>query len=106
MTNKNRLPKQSRLKAEDAIKLHFMRRQGEPIIAHDISYLIGKLPRRHGISDGAMIAVLRDMKYQGLLKLKTYKEDQADIHVPAGSTRIKLTNKGRQQLGLSSFKNS
>ena len=100
MANKNRIPKQSKYKAENAIRLSFVRRQGEPLIAHDIPYLIRKLPRKWGISDEVMVEVLRDMKYQGLLKLKTYTEDQPQLHVPAGSTRIKLTNKGKQVLGI------
>ena len=100
MANISEVSKSERFRTENAFKNYIAKRCGEAMIAHDIPDLIRKLPRSQGISASAMVEVLRNMKYQGWIKLKTYTEDHPEIHLPAGSTRIKITSKGKQAFGI------
>lgn len=85
-------------KAKEAFTTFVRQRHGRDIFADSIQSLILQLPRRKGIPPLAMEQLLRDLRNQHCIKLKTYKEDHDDF--PAGLTRIRITQKGVKALNV------
>ena len=84
--------------AENTFVAELRRSHGRDIFAESITQLIRSMSVNHGISQEAMVDLLKVMRGSYLIKLKTFQEGHEQY--PAGLTRIRVTQKGRKVLKI------
>ena len=88
-------------KARSAVEGLFLQRDGSPLVVSSLREVLSmSRGSRKGMSADAVGFVLDGMRYDGLLKAKTYPEGNDELHISPGSARYWLTGRGRKHLGL------
>ena len=85
-------------KAESVLTTYLRRTHGRDIFANNLQELIHTLPIGYGLNALTLENLLRQWKKENLIRLRTFKETHPVY--PAGLTRIRLTQKGRQTLNV------
>ena len=90
-------PKQSQILARKALFRYYRNHKGQEITVQTIPELIYKLPQKHGIMNEAMLQVLRDLKYDRIIRIKRHVESEQD---DVTLFKLRLTKRGQQLLNI------